>query len=238
VSSADAAPRGSRDHDPSARAFIDRSARACAWCDGPMPASSATGRRRRADAVTCSQRCRQNYAAWRIRTAAEDRAAEQMRFAYADPPYPGRARLYPEGEEVDHAALVERLVSEYPDGWALSTAADRLQAVLALCPAGVRIASWHCAVRRVRSARPLSAWGPLIVHGGRPHPRDKAQTVTDALDARGRHRAFPDAVIGMKPPAFALWLFGLLGARVGDTLVDLYPGSGAIGRAWREYADA
>jgi hypothetical protein len=41
-----------------------------------------------------------------------------VRFAYADPPYPGCAHYY-EGHpdfagEVDHAALINRLVDEYP----------------------------------------------------------------------------------------------------------------------------
>ena len=40
--------------------------------------------------------------------------------AYADPPYAGRAHYYPEREEVDRAGLIARLVSEFPDGWALS----------------------------------------------------------------------------------------------------------------------
>jgi len=39
----------------------------------------------------------------------------------------------------------------------------------------------------------------------------------------------------MKPPAFAVWLFEQLGARPGDQLCDLYPGSGAITRAWHQY---
>jgi hypothetical protein len=40
----------------------------------------------------------------------------------------------------------------------------------------------------------------------------------------------------MKPPEFAVWMFAQLGARPGDTLDDLYPGSGAVGRAWALYA--
>ena len=48
-----------------------------------------------------------------------------MRFAYADPPYPGQARRHykhhPDFDgEVDHGALIERLMDEFPDGWALS----------------------------------------------------------------------------------------------------------------------
>jgi len=39
----------------------------------------------------------------------------------------------------------------------------------------------------------------------------------------------------MKAPEFAMWMFRQLGARPGDTLDDLYPGSGAIGRAWTLY---
>jgi hypothetical protein len=42
----------------------------------------------------------------------------------------------------------------------------------------------------------------------------------------------------MKPPRFAVWMFGQLGARAGDELVDLYPGSGAITEAWRRCAGA
>ena len=44
--------------------------------------------------------------------------------------------------------------------------------------------------------------------------------------------------VGMKPPRFAVWMFGQLGARAGDELVDLYPGSGAITEAWRRCTGA
>ena len=161
-----------------------------------------------------------------------------MRFAYADPPYPGRGHYYPEQAEVDHQALVERLVAEFEDGWALSTSAEALQEVLALCPDGVRVCAWQRAVRPTRSRRPISAWEPLIVHRGRELPVDQPQTVRDALSYGGRYRAFPGAVTGMKPPQFAVWMFCQLGARPGDELVDLYPGSGAIAEAWRRYTAA
>jgi hypothetical protein len=158
-----------------------------------------------------------------------------LRLAYADPPYPGKAGLYPEGEEVDHRALVDRLVAEFPNGWALSTSASALQAVLALCPADVRVCSWHRQIRRTRSRRPLSAWEPLIVYGGRELPTNVTQTATDALAYAGRYRTFPGAMTGMKPPQFAVWMFAQLGALPGDELVDLFPGSGAVSRAWERY---
>ena len=129
-----------------------------------------------------------------------------------------------------------RLVCEFSDGWALSTSAAALQEVLALCPAGVRVGSWQRAVRPTRSKRPISAWEPLIVAGGRALPTDHPQLVRDALAYGGRYRRYPGALVGMKPPQFAAWMFAQLGARPGDQLVDLYPGSGAVSEAWRRYS--
>jgi hypothetical protein len=37
----------------------------------------------------------------------------------------------------------------------------------------------------------------------------------------------------MKLARFAVWVFGQLGARAGNELVDLYAGSGALADAWR-----
>ena len=87
--------------------------------------------------LCCSVRCRQaRHRFVRAVGYAESVApGRPLRLAYADPPYPGRARLYRDhpdyGGEVDHAALIER-VAAY-DGWALSTSAQALPAVLALC---------------------------------------------------------------------------------------------------------
>jgi hypothetical protein len=157
------------------------------------------------------------------------------RFAYADPPYPGKSALYPEGEEVDHASLLEQLVAGYPDGWALSTSAAALRDVLLLCPPAVRVCVWRRGHRGGRAEGPLNAWEPLIVYGGRSLLSDVPHDVVDVLDYRGRFDSFPGALIGMKPPQFSVWMFALLGARAGDQLDDLYPGSGAVGRAWQLY---
>lgn len=42
----------------------------------------------------------------------------------------------------------------------------------------------------------------------------------------------PAYVTGMKPPAFSRWLFAWLGAEPGDSLADMFPGSGTVGREW------
>lgn len=45
----------------------------------------------------------------------------------------------------------------------------------------------------------------------------------------------PGRVIGAKPAEVCRWIFGLLGAASGDILDDLFPGSGAVTRAWAAY---
>jgi len=172
-----------------------------------------------------------------------------MRFAYADPPYPGLAHYYeghPDfGGEVDHRELARRLVSTFPDGWALSTSADALPLVLPLVGEAVRelvgaralralrVASWHRGARGGRAKGPRSAWEPVIYFGGRRVTSSSSTPPTDALEYVARARLSDRRrVIGAKPAAFAFWFFELLGARPGDELADLFPGSGGIARAW------
>jgi hypothetical protein len=164
-----------------------------------------------------------------------------LRLAYADPPYPGLAGLYRDhpdfAGEVDHHELVERLVDEYPDGWALSTSAAALHDVLASCPTSARVAAWFRGERPTPSYRPLSAWEPVIVNGGRAYLSSIDARRLDALVHVSRARTTDAArVIGAKPAAFCWWLFDLLGALPGDELVDLFPGSGGVARAWQAYA--
>jgi hypothetical protein len=204
-------------------------ARRCQWCEAVL----SIGTRR--DAKFCGKSCRQ--ASWRFAVGRADIEATDrpMHFAYADPPYPGKALLYPERAEVDHASLLQRLTEDYPDGWALSTSSEALRDVLSLCPGGVRICAWFKGPRYTKSRRALVSWEPLIVFGGRPLRIDVVQDLADGLVAVGRFRRFPGAMVGMKPPAFAEWMFRQLGASRADRLDDLFPGSGAIGRAWARY---
>ena len=158
-----------------------------------------------------------------------------MSFAYADPPYPGMAARYyadhPDyAGEVDHQALVARLCAEFPDGWALSTSSRALRDVLMLCPPDVWIGVWTKPVPPGYTVRPRSAWEPVIFRGGRVLPRAQT-TVLDWVHAAPM-RSYPGAVVGTKPPAFCAWLFASLGACRDDTLADLFPGSGAVGRAF------
>ena len=207
--------------------------RLCAWCENPIPAGA------RRDAVCCSIRCRQaRHRFLRAVGYAESVApGRPLRLAYADPPYPGKALLYRDhpdyGGEVDHAELIERLAAY--DGWALSTSAEALPAVLALCPPGVRVAAWHRGERPTRSRWPLYAWEPVIYHGGRQLVTTGKRRVDSLVCGVGPVSTVPGRVIGAKPAAVCRWIFTLLGAAPGDTLDDLFPGSEAVSRAWAAY---
>jgi hypothetical protein len=203
--------------------------RHCAWCHGPISQAA------RSDALTCSKACRQARSRFRVGSAGPA-SGLPMRYAYADPPYPGMAHKYYGTSEVNHEILIGTLVRDYPDGWALSTAASTLQEVLVLCPAGVRVCAWIKGPRHGESWRPRSAWEPLIVFRGRPRRLDVGEYSCDTLLWGGRQHSHPGALIGMKPAAFAEWMFQQLGALAGDSLVDLFPGSGSIGRAWDMYS--
>lgn len=199
-------------------------ARACAWCGGPV------GRRRR-DAEFCSQRCRQ--AAFRTRRRSTSRSdaspLEPVTFAYADPPYPGKARKCYGREEVDHVALIASLMSGGYAGWALSTSARALRAILPLCPPDARVCPWTKPLNPdPRAFGPTNRWEPVIVVGGRIG-RMAVRDWLNAAPARGG-----GDLIGRKPLAFCAWLWDLFNAQPGDQLVDLFPGTGVVTRAWRE----
>lgn len=158
--------------------------RRCAWCRGPIPAAA------RRDAITCSKRCRQARHRFTVGVgpSVERGHARPLRLAYADPPYPGLSRRYYSGHpdyagEVDHAELIRRLSTF--DGWALSTSARALPSVLALCPAGVRVAAWHRGERPTRSLGPLSAWEPVIYAGGRLDVERDVSRLPGERDASG-----------------------------------------------------
>ena len=194
-----------------------------------MPAS------RRRDAKTCSKSCRQAKHRFKVRRAELKATDRPMKFAYADPPYPGLARRYYNCEEVDHRELVDLLVAEYPDGWALSTSSEALRDVWALCPKGTRLHVWVNGPRKVKSYTALCAFEALLVFGGRRRREAVVEDLSDVLQWGGRQHSHPGALVGMKPAAFCEWMFHLLGASRGDRLDDLFPGSGAIARAWKLY---
>lgn len=153
-----------------------------------------------------------------------------MKYAYADPPYPGMSHYYLEKTEVDHKDLLDQLNREF-DGWALSTASTTLQYVLSLCPEDVRVGSWNktfCSFKP--SQRVFYAWEPVIFYGARAK-EGKERGVRDWYACR---MTFKKGLMGAKPKDFCLWILELLGVREEDEFVDIFPGTGIMGEALKE----
>lgn len=165
-----------------------------------------------------------------------------MIFAYADPPYIGQAKRHYNCEEVDHQLLIEMLCEGFPDGWALSASAPSLGIILPMCPKGYRIAVWcksFCAFKR--NVRPAYAWEPVIFWGGRnpsqgyraeiPEKNGKQTTPKDFIV---EPITLKKGLVGAKPAKVCRWILDLLNAQPGDTVVDLFPGTGIMGEVAEE----
>ncbi|MFM0044092.1 hypothetical protein [Paraburkholderia sediminicola] len=156
-----------------------------------------------------------------------------MNFAYADPPYLGCAvKLYgdhPEAAVYDdpagHGKLIERMRDEFPDGWALSMTSGNLHDLLPLCPKESRVMAW---VKPFAAFKPnvgvAYAWEPVIVMGGRRRTREQP-TVRDWCAV---NITLKRGFTGAKPSEFVFWLMDVLNVHEGDTVADLFPGSGAV----------
>jgi hypothetical protein len=234
-------------------------AQPCAWCEKPI-----VRRRRDAKycSKSCRQaawRARIRHsdlvrATQALRLAYADPPYPGKSDLYRDQPsYAG---------EVDIPALLSRLATY--DGWALSTSAAALPQVLAECVSRrlpVHVAPWVKQPRPHKSARILNAWEAVIYSPARGiiPQRDPGDTSpgTRATRPKGsrsdtskpplqvidtlvgvnprRRPTLPGNCIGMKPPAFCEWIFRLLAGLPGDTLEDLFPGSGIVTRCWHDY---
>lgn len=151
-----------------------------------------------------------------------------MIFAYADPPYPGFARRLYHCEEVDHVSLIHDLSENY-DGWALSRAAKSLREILPMCPSYARTCAWVKPIGVSGRTHGLhNTWEAVIVAPGRALTPGKRDWLA-AQPARGN-----GDIMGRKPEAFCCWLFDLLGMLPGDLLIDVFPGTGIVGRCWSE----
>lgn len=167
--------------------------------------------------------------------------------AYADPPYYGCCGLYghhhPDGRCWDdletHRLLVDRLMAEFPDGWSMSLTSSSLRAILPLCPEDVRVGAWVKPFHAYkRGVRPAYGWEPVIYRGGRNlnhQPPPKGGKATTPKDWVAANITLQRGLTGAKPEPFCFWLFDVLNIGPGDTLVDLFPGSGAVTEAWASW---
>ena len=159
-----------------------------------------------------------------------------MRIAYADPPYPGCAHLYKDqpdyAGEVDHVALVARLEAEF-DGWVLHTAATPVALAL-LAPlvvsTGARWMSWQKTFAAFKKNVSVAyAWEPVVVKAARKPVVSTRLVMRDWISGPITLRR---GLTGTKPEYVCHWAFEMVGARPEDDLVDLFPGTGAVTKAW------
>lgn len=206
----------------------------CLWCQNPQKPLPPGSR-------YCERKCRQ--AAWRLgkRVRFFSTNAKPGTFGYADPGYIGLAAKYYAAEpdfrgEVDHPALIRDMLSRGFTGWALSLSVKlrSLQIIINALPQelidndGARLCAWrkpHPVPKKTFGLH--NTWEGLLVVGGRRLPPGVPDSL-QALPARSWGK-----LPGRKPIAFCAFLFNALGMLPGDELVDLFPGSGMVGRAWR-----
>lgn len=162
-----------------------------------------------------------------------------MRIAYADPPYIGCAHLYRDQPdyvgEVDHVALVARLDAEF-DGWVLHAAATP-ESFSVLAPlvvsTGARWMAWVKGFAAFKRNVPVAyAWEPVIVKPARKPVVSKRLVMRDWVQESITLRR---GLTGAKPEAVCHWAFEMVAARPEDDLVDLFPGTGAVARAWETW---
>lgn len=170
----------------------------------------------------------------------------KMRLAYADPPYPGCAHLYKEhpdfAGEVDHRALIETLQRDY-DGWVLHTHVPglRMMEQEGMLPASdeIRICQWVKPFAAFKRNVPVAyAYEPVIIKACRKPVVSKRLVMRDFIE-EGRAFKCPIAMkkglIGAKPEPVCQWAFELMAARPDDVMFDLFPGTGAVQKAWKNW---
>ena len=113
-----------------------------------------------------------------------------------------------------------------------SLSSPTLRTILPMCPDDCRVAAWVKPFAAFKvGVNPAYAWEPVIFRGGRKRDR----TVDTVRDWHSEVITLKRGLPGAKPPGFAKWIVDLLGAdvRKGDTIIDLFPGSGAMLGVWR-----
>ena len=159
-----------------------------------------------------------------------------MKFAYADPPYftQGKklyGKFHDEAAAWDskdkHIELVQKLVNEYSDGWALSCNPHDLQWLLQASPSTARVCAWVKPFHQIRKVSVQYAWEAVILCGGR-EDKKKNPMVRDWLSCVPTMKK---GLPGAKPDKFNDWVLDLLNFKKGDTIDDLFPGTNGMSEA-------
>jgi len=157
-----------------------------------------------------------------------------MTFAYADPPYYKQGKKHygklHDGAEIwdskqAHWDLINRLMANYPDGWALSCNPAELPWIIK--HDGIRVCTWVKTFHQIRPTTVQYAWEAVLLYGGRKENKRKPM-VRDWLSCR---IAMKKGLTGAKPLEFNLWILDLLNYKTGDVIDDLFPGTNGLAEA-------
>lgn len=165
-----------------------------------------------------------------------------MKFGYADPPYYKQGKrlygsLHPEAGIWDgkksHIDLITKLMTEYPDGWAMSCNPADLRWLLPECPETIRVCAWAKTFHQIRPLCSIQyAWEPVLLYGGRSVAKRKPM-VRDWIAAA---RAMRKGLVGAKPDSFNVWVLDLLGFDPSqDTITELFPGTNGMAKVLQTY---
>ncbi len=164
-----------------------------------------------------------------------------MKLGFADCPYFGCCGLYDHfhndggdkpfdglcWDELDtHKALLSYLDAEF-DGWAYCMTSQSLADIAPLAP-HARVASWVKPFAAFKAnVRIAYTWEPMLFVPGRDRSKEGAPVGRDHL---AEPITLKKGFTGAKPVAFCKWALDLIGFVEGDELIDLFPGTGVMGR--------
>jgi hypothetical protein len=160
-------------------------------------------------------------------------------FCFADPPYAGQAKKYRKHKdyagEVNMGLLIATLLSY--DGWALCASMKSLPHLLKMCPDDVITLAWFKPIAPPLGDHRRYAWEPVILRPVRYYGPGYVPTALIASPDMYTFRETPaEHVEGQKPEAFSHWVMASAGLVKEDEFHDLFPGSGAVAKAWDTYS--
>jgi hypothetical protein len=183
----------------------------------------------------------------------------EMRLCIADPPYLGRAvRWYGQngcgdgyglGQADNHVAaaewdkpakhreLVRELLRDF-DGFAIAMSVHSLSTYLAEIEtdsrSGFRVLAWHKPSSYPSGSRIQNVYEPVLVKvpDGRRGYKGGLKT-SDVFSCNPPKLGFA----GAKPEGWTHWLLDVLGYAEGDTVTDLFAGTGSVARAIDSYTE-
>ena len=166
-----------------------------------------------------------------------------MRVAYADPPYIGQSakhyRDHPDyAGEVDHRILFGHLKAF--DGWVLHASSPSLAEVLHAAEwmgmKDYRVMAWVKPFAAFKRNVPVAyAWEPVLVKPCRKPVVAGRMVMRDWIS---EPITMKRGLTGAKPEAVCWWAFEVAGMTADDELIDLYPGTGAVARAWQHWRES